>query len=63
MLMFDIFYIVTKLEMEDVHAEAAMRETGEGSKCYEKTAKQQEERRKKMQIDKKNFKKDSWMKR
>ena len=46
MLMFDIFYIVTKLEMEDVHAKATMRETGEGIKSYEKTAKQREERRK-----------------
>ena len=42
-LMFDIFYTVAKLEMEDVHAEVAMRETSEGSKSYEKTAKQQEE--------------------
>ena len=46
MLMFDIFYIVSKLEMEDVHAEDAMRETGEGSKSYEMTTKQREERRK-----------------
>ena len=46
MLMFDIFYIVTKLEMEDVHAEDAMREIGEGSKSYEMIAKQQEEQRK-----------------
>ena len=40
MLMFDIFYIVTKLEMEDVHVEATMRETGKGSKSYENTTKQ-----------------------
>ena len=46
MLMFDIFYIVSKLEMEDVHAEDAMRETCEGNKSYEMTAKQREERRK-----------------
>ena len=43
MLMFDIFYIVTKLEMEDVHAEYAMGETDEGSKSYEMTTKQREE--------------------
>jgi len=56
-LMFDIFYIVTKLEMEDVHAEAAMRETGKGSKSYEKTAKQREERRKQNANRQKEFQK------
>ena len=46
MLMFVIFHIVSKLEIEDVHAEDAMRKTCEGSKSYEMTAKQWEERRK-----------------
>ena len=32
MLMIDILYIESDLEMEDVHAEDAMRETGEGQK-------------------------------
>ena len=41
--MIDIFYIESDLEMEDVHAEDAMRETGEGSKSYEMIEKQQEE--------------------
>ena len=57
MLMFDIFYIVTKLELEDVHAKDAMRETSEGSKSYEKTAKQQEKRRKENADRQKEFQK------
>ena len=32
MLMLDIFYIESELEMEDVHAEAAMRQTREEQK-------------------------------
>ena len=32
MLMLDIFYIESELEMEDVHAEDVMRQTGEEQK-------------------------------
>ena len=34
MLMIDIFYIESNLEMEDVHAEDVMRETREGQKVH-----------------------------
>ena len=37
MLMMVIFYVEFDLEMEDVHAEDAMRETGEGSKIIVST--------------------------
>ena len=43
--------------MEDVHAEDAMRETGEGSKSYEMTTKQWEERRKQNADRQKEFRK------
>ena len=57
MLMFEICYMMTKLEMEDVHAEATMRETSKGSKSYEKTTKQQEEWRKQNADRQKEFQK------
>ena len=74
MLIIVIFYVEFDLEMEDVHAEDAMRETGEGQKvqdvecqkAYQErksnktTSEEGEERKKKRQIDKKNIEKERW---
>ena len=73
MLMIVIFYVEFDLEMEDVHAEDAMRETGEGQKVQNVESKkayqgrksnemtsEEGEERKKRQIDKKNIEKERW---
>ena len=72
MLMIDIFYIESNLEMEHVHAEDAMREIGEGQKVQniehqksyqgrkynEMTSKEQEEDLKRKAEQQKEYRKE-----